>query len=145
REALGNGDASESFQSFTAKSSPVTFLAAPTRTGVESTLELRVDGVRWPRRDTLLDLGPGERGYTTSRNDDGETTVVFGDGKRGARLPTGVENVTAVYRSGIGEPGNVDARRISLLASRPLGVKEVINPKRASGGADAESRDQARR
>jgi predicted phage baseplate assembly protein len=31
------------------------------------------------------------------------------------------------------------------LATRPLGVKEVINPLRATGGADRESRDQARK
>ena len=35
--------------------------------------------------------------------------------------------------------------RSPLLTTRPLGVKEVINPLRASGGADRESRDQARK
>jgi predicted phage baseplate assembly protein len=71
-------------------------------------------------------------------------TVFFGDGRTGARLPTGRENVKAVYRSGIGKPGNVASGQISLLASRPLGVKEVINPLASSGGADPDSRDQAR-
>jgi predicted phage baseplate assembly protein len=70
--------------------------------------------------------------------------VQFGDGAHGARLPSGIENVTARYRNGIGLAGNVQARQISLLGTRPLGVKEVINPLRASGGADAETRDQAR-
>jgi len=31
------------------------------------------------------------------------------------------------------------------MATQPLGVKSVINPLRASGGADADTRDQARR
>jgi predicted phage baseplate assembly protein len=53
--------------------------------------------------------------------------------------------VRSVYRSGIGKGGNVRAEQISLLVTRPLGVKDVINPLRASGGADKESRDQARR
>ena len=35
--------------------------------------------------------------------------------------------------------------KISLLTTRTLGVKEVINPLRASGGADKENRDQARK
>ena len=35
-------------------------------------------------------------------DDDGRTTVQFGDGISGARLPTGVENVRAVYRKGSG-------------------------------------------
>jgi predicted phage baseplate assembly protein len=50
-----------------------------------------------------------------------------------------------VYRNGIGQPGNVQAKQISMLVSRPLGVKDVINPLRASGGADKEARDQARK
>jgi predicted phage baseplate assembly protein len=52
--------------------------------------------------------------------------------------------VKAVYRNGIGKSGNVKADKITLLSSRPPGVKEVTNPLRASGGADRESRDQAR-
>jgi len=52
--------------------------------------------------------------------------------------------VVARYRNGIGSPGNVAAGQVSLLASRPLGVKDVINPLPASGGADPETRDQAR-
>jgi predicted phage baseplate assembly protein len=60
-------------------------------------------------------------------------------------LPTGSENVKAVYRFGIGKPGNVNAEQIKLPLTRPLGVKDVINPNPASGGADRETRDQARR
>jgi predicted phage baseplate assembly protein len=52
--------------------------------------------------------------------------------------------VKAVYRNGIGKAGNVRPEQISLLLTRPLGVNGVINPLRASGGADKESRDQAR-
>ena len=83
--------------------------------------------------------------FITRTDDDGKTTVVFGNGQQGARLPTGQENVKATYRNGIGKPGNVKAGQISLLNTRPLGVKEVINPIRASGGADKETRDQARK
>ena len=50
-----------------------------------------------------------------------------------------------MYRTGIGKPGNAKAEQISLLVTRPLGAKSVINPLAASGGADRESRDQARR
>lgn len=144
-EVLGAGDAARSFQHFTLAQAPLTHVSAPTPSGIASTLEVRVERVRWPERDTLLHLGPSERGYTTRADDEGATTIVFGDGRRGARLPTGSDNVTAVYRSGIGTPGNVDAARVTLLATRPLGVVEVTNPQRASGGADPETRDQARR
>jgi predicted phage baseplate assembly protein len=52
--------------------------------------------------------------------------------------------VKAVYRTGIGQPGNVKAKQISLLVTRPLGLKAVTNPNAATGGADRESRDSAR-
>jgi predicted phage baseplate assembly protein len=70
---------------------------------------------------------------------------VFGDGREGSRLPTGTLNVTATYRSGLGRAGNVRAGQIQQLVTRPLGVKEVVNPLRATGGADPETRDQTRR
>ena len=59
--------------------------------------------------------------------------------------PTGTSNVKAVYRGGTGQAGNVDPQQISQLATQPLGVKGVINPLRAAGGADGDTRDQARR
>ena len=145
QEVLGSGAGSQPFQRFTLKQSPLTHLAAPTPSGVESTLDVRVDQVVWPQRESLVHLGPTDRGYVITTDDDGKTSVTFGDGAHGARLPTGVENVRAVYRTGIGSGGNVEGGQISVLATRPLGVKDVINPRRASGGVDPESRDQARR
>jgi predicted phage baseplate assembly protein len=144
-EALGSGDGSKALQTFALRQSPLTYLAAPTPAGAESTLDLRVNDVRWHVADNLAALGPTDHRYITRTDDDGKTSVVFGNGRHGARLPTGVENVKAVYRTGIGKPGNVGAKQISLLATKPLGVKSVINPLPASGGADRESITQARR
>src|SRR5262249_54092047 len=87
---------------------------------------------------------PKDRNFITKTSDDSQTTVIFGNGKEGARLPTGIENITSVYRNGIGRPGNVKAEQISMLQTRPLGVKSVINPLAASGGADKESHALAR-
>ena len=61
------------------------------------------------------------------------------------RLPTGPDNVRAAYRTGIGRGANVRAGQIATAISRPLGIRDVVNPLRASGGADPESRDDARR
>jgi predicted phage baseplate assembly protein len=143
-ETLGSGDGSQALQSFTLKQPPLTFVPAPTPAGVDSTLKVYVNDVQWHEADTLAGLTPKDRQFITKTDDDAKTTVIFGNGQEGARLPTGLENVKSVYRNGIGKPGNVVAEQISLLQSRPLGVKSVINPLRASGGADKESRDQAR-
>lgn len=145
RETLGGGDGAKALQTFTLKQSPLTYLAAPTAVGAESTLQVFINDVRWHEHSSVVDLSPTDRAFTTKSDDGGKTTVTFGNGREGARLPTGLDGVKAVYRNGIGKPGNVRAGQLSQLSTRPLGVKEVINPLRASGGADRETRDQARR
>jgi len=143
-EVLGSGDGSKPLQQFTLRQPPLTFVSAATPAGVDSTLQVRVNDVLWHETDSFAALLPTDRKFITKTDDDGKTTVIFGTGQRGARLPTGQENVKAVYRNGIGKPGNVKAGQISLLVDRPPAVKAVTNPLRASGGADKESRDQAR-
>lgn len=144
-EVLGSGDGSRPTQEFALKQKPLTYLAAPTPAGSASTLEVRVNGLRWHEADSLASLGPNEHRFVTQTDNTDQTSIIFGNGKQGARLPTGIENVTAVYRAGIGRPGNVRAEQISSVLTKPLGVKGVINPLAASGGADREDRDQARR
>lgn len=144
-EVLGSGDAAKFLQSFTLKQPPLTYVSAPTPSGIESTLRVRVNDILWHEADSLAGLTPTDRSYLVRIDDGGQTTVVFGNGERGARLPTGPENVRANYRSGIGKGGNVKAGQLSQLGTRPHGVKDVINPLPATGGADRESRDQARR
>ena len=144
-EVLGSGDASQPLQSFTLRQPPLTFVSAPTVSGTDTTLKVRVNDILWRETESLAELGPKDRRYLTRTNDEGKTQVIFGNGEKGARPATGIENITAVYRNGIGRAGNVRAEQITLLATKPLGVKEVINPLAATGGADKEDRDTARR
>jgi predicted phage baseplate assembly protein len=144
REVLGSGDAAQAFQKFLLKQAPLTYVSAPTPAGIASTLQLRVNDVLWNEAPTLYRRPPAERIYVTRRSDEGKTTAQFGDGVTGARLPTGIENVTATYRVGLGLGGLVNANQISLLLTRSLGLKEVTNPLPATGAADAETRDEAR-
>jgi hypothetical protein len=143
-EVLGSGDGSKKLQSFELRQPPLTYLAAPNPSGIESTLEVRVNSLSWHEAPNLFVLSPNDRKYITKIDDDGKTTVIYGDGEHGARLPTGSENITAVYRQGLGKDGNVKAGQIKLPLTKPLGVKSVINPNYASGGVDKETRDQAR-
>ncbi|MBB4634907.1 putative baseplate assembly protein [Longimicrobium terrae] len=144
RERLGGGDAGLEYQRFLLKQAPVTYVPRPTAAGAETTLEVRVNGLLWREVPTLHGQGPRDRVYVTRRREAGETVVQFGDGRSGARLPTGRENVDAVYRKGIGRDGNVRARQLSQLLTRPLGVRAVDNPLPASGGVDPETMDAAR-
>ncbi len=143
-EVLGSGNASQAFQTFALRQSPLTYTSAANIAGIDSTLHVRVNDVLWHEADNLAAQTAQDRSYITQTNDQQITSIMFGDGLNGARLPTGSENVRVVYRTGIGKAGNVAANQISLLATRPLGVKSVINPLPATGGADREDRDQAR-
>ena len=143
-EILGSGNASQILQEFSLSKSPLTRRSAPTPSGTDSTLVVRVNGIEWHEKESLAEMSAGSRTFFTEEDHDGVTSVTFGDGVHGSRVPTGPSNIKAVYRSGIGAPGNVAAGKISQLASRPLGVKEVINPLPANGGADADTLEQAR-
>jgi predicted phage baseplate assembly protein len=143
-EILGSGDGGSALQKFTLKASPLTYVSVPTQAGVQSTLQITVNGLSWTESASFDSLGPHDRGYITQTDNKGMTSVIFGDGVHGARLPTGVENVAATYRVGIGRLGNVDAGQLTLLASKPLGVRSVTNPLPASGGADPEDVNQGR-
>lgn len=145
-QVLGSGDGSKAWQRFMLAQSPLTHVASETPSGTTSTLQVRVNDVLWHEGDAVTELDPRDHGYITSTDDDARTAVMTGDGDRyGARLPTGVENVRAVYRVGVGKAGNLKAGQLSQPISRPLGLKAVINPLPATGGADSDSRGQARR
>jgi predicted phage baseplate assembly protein len=92
----------------------------------------------------LVHSSADDRHYMTYVDEDRRTRLVFGDGRRGARLPTGAENVVATYRYGAGREGQVAANSLTLLQRQPLGITAVTNPAPALGGADAESMDTAR-
>lgn len=144
-EVLGSGDGAKPLQTFDLKQKPLTFVSATNPAGVESTLKVFVNNVEWHETDSLVGLEAYDRRFISRTDNEDKTSVVFGNGRQGSRLPTGIENIRAEYRNGIGRTGNVRAEQISLLLTKPLGVKEVINPLRASGGADKETRDQARK
>jgi hypothetical protein len=142
-EVLGDGSG-KADQRFMLRKPPLTYVQAPTVTGAASTLELRVDGVRWYEAPTLHELGPTDERFVVRHDDDDGTSILFGDGRRGARPPAGQENVRARYRSGIGSPGLIEAGGLSLLQTRPPGIREVLNPVPALGAEDPESLDDAR-
>jgi predicted phage baseplate assembly protein len=144
-EVLGAGNAARPFQQFTLKQPPLTHVRAPGATaGTASTLEVRVNDLRWEEVPSFHGRAPAEHVYTTRLDDEGHTVVQFGDGVHGARLPTGVENVRAAYRRGIGLGGNLDPGQLTTLLTKPLGIKEAINPIASTGGDDPEPRDAAR-
>lgn len=145
KEVLGNGDASKAYQRFILKQPPLTYISAGTPSGAESTLKVRVNDILWKEVDSFPDHTPYEKIYLTQLDDEGKTTLIFGDGINGSRLPTGQNNVRAEYRREMGVGGLVKAYQLSQLITRPLGVKEVSNPLAATGAADRENIKDAKK
>jgi len=144
-QILGSGDAAQPFQQFELKQVPLTYRAAANESGAASELTLRIGEIAWHERVTLYGAAATDHAFTLDVDEQGRNLVKFGDGASGARLPSGLNNVRATYRKGIGVAGNVRAETLSQLLSRPLGLKGVSNPLAAEGGNDPEPADAARR
>lgn len=143
-EVLGSGDATQPNQKFALKRPPLTYISARTPSGGKSQLTVRVNNIAWEEVPSLFGQAPDAQCYTIRIDDDAKATIIFGDGINGARLPTGQENVRAVYRTGIGPEGEVAADKLKILMTRPLGVRGVTNPLPASGAEAPEELAQAR-
>ena len=144
-QILGAGDASRPFQRFELQRLPLTHRSAANASGAARELSVRVGVVEWLETPALFGAAAAERAYALSVDAQGKVWVVFGDGVHGARLPSGVNNVRARYRQGLGTEGNVGADQLTQLMSRPLGLKSVSNPLAAQGGTAPEAAGQARR
>jgi predicted phage baseplate assembly protein len=93
----------------------------------------------------MFGAGTAEQAYTLETDAADRLWVRFGDGVRGARAPSGQNNLVATYRKGLGAAGNVRGDTLTQLSSRPLGLKGVANPKAALGGTEPETEATARR
>jgi hypothetical protein len=143
-EVLGDGDGGRAFQSFVPSKAPVT--RRPSALDVRGTaaLDVLVDGVRWSEVESLYGVAPAARVYTLRSEEDGKVRIGFGDGRTGARLPSGRGNVVARYRKGLGLAGLVKAGQLNILLTRPPGLREAINPAPAEAAADPEPLAMAR-
>jgi hypothetical protein len=138
REVLGSGDASQNSQAFKLAKKPLTYVAAPgTDSGVASTLRVWVDGLLWTEVPTLYGQPATAQVYAVRQGDDDASIVTFGDGIRGSRLTTGAGNVVASYRFGSGAAAP-PAGSISQISKPVPGLKGMVGPLAAVGGADSE-------
>jgi len=143
-EILGSGDATNAALQFQLKQSPLTYTAAATAAGSQSTLQVRVNNLLWTEVPNFLSSAPSNRVYATRPNSGAGPTVQFGDGIQGSRTPSGTSNIQALYRKGIGVAGMVAAGQLTQPLDRPQGLQNVTNPSPATGGADPATPASAR-
>ncbi|MES2717459.1 MAG: hypothetical protein V4795_16965 [Pseudomonadota bacterium] len=142
---LGNGDARQVWQTFALPKAPLThFLSADGVPAHSPALEVWVGGRLWTRVDAFYGHAGDATIYVVREDAEGRSHVQFGDGQTGARLPSGLQNVRAVYRSGVGAAGAMQAGATPTAGERPPGLGPLSLSGIVSGGAQPEAADKAR-
>jgi hypothetical protein len=143
--SLGNGDARQVFQTFKIPKAPLTYLLDPTATPSHvPELALFVNGREWTRVDSFFGRGGTDEVYIVREDAKGESYVQFGDGEMGVRLPSGINNVVARYRTGKGALGPSKQGSKPSAGTRLEGLDKVAFAGEATGGAEPEVGEKAR-
>jgi len=146
REAvLGNGDSRQKFQTFKLPKAPLTYHNLPGETPPEvPELQIYVSNRLWQRVPSFFNHQPDEEIYIVREDANGESWVQFGDGKTGKQLPSGIKNVVAKYRTGIGAYGALKPETKVQASGRLDKLDKIYLPGIVTGGAEPESGDNAR-
>jgi predicted phage baseplate assembly protein len=147
-EVLGSGDATiTTGQEFVLQKSPLTYLQSADSTsgsGYKSTLQVWVDGVEWYEVPSFYGQVADAHIFVTREDEKNMTHVQFGGGVNGARIPTGLNNVVATYRYGSGAE-SPDPGSLAVILKPWPGLKAIVNPVAAGGGADPDPPQQIKK
>ena len=144
-KVLGNGDARQTFQTFRLPKAPLTYRLSPGATPPQRPdLAVRVGGRLWLTVPSLFGQAAAAEVYITREDETGDSYIQFGDGVTGARLPSGVGNVTARFRTGIGANGPIAAGKTPALGSSIDRLEKAHLPGVVSGGGAPEETETAR-
>ncbi len=142
---LGNGDNRQTFQSFKLPKNPLTYHIAANEVPPEAPeLQIYVNNLLWTRVSSFFNRNPKEEIYIVREDAKGDSWVQFGDGKTGKRLPSGLKNVVAKYRSGVGAYGPPKPETTVQAGTRLSNLKKIQLPGIVTGGDGPESGDVAR-
>jgi len=142
---IGSGDETLVFQNFKLPKAPLTYHLVSENTPSETPeVEIYVNGRQWARVDSLFGRGPEDKVYIVREDDTGNSWVQFGDGKTGSRLTSGSNNVTAVFRVGVGAYGPLKDEAKVQASAKLKNLDQIGMPGDATGGAAAESGENAR-
>lgn len=142
---LGNGDGREAFQTFKLPKSPLTYHVKAGSTPPETPeLEIQVGGRRWSQVASFHGRGGKEEIYVVREDANGDSWAQFGDGDSGARLPSGLGNVVARYRTGYGAHGPLREDTSVQAGGRLDRLDKIRLLGLATGGDEPEGADNAR-
>jgi hypothetical protein len=142
---LGNGDSRQKFQTFKLPKSPLTYhnFAGISPPEVPE-LQIYVDNRLWKQVPVFFGHKQDEAIYIVREDAEGDSWVQFGNGKTGRRLPSGLKNVVAKYRTGVGAYGALVKDTTVQAGDQLKRLDEIYMPIPSSGGDDPESGENAR-
>ncbi|QAA81842.1 hypothetical protein EI546_08975 [Aequorivita sp. H23M31] len=146
-EKMGSGNASTPNQTFKLKKKPLSYYPSATvgnDQSVKNTLTIYVNGILWKEVNSFFGRNENDQVYIVRQNDEGESVVTFGDGIRGQRVPTGIDNIVCNYRFGA-EAASPPAGSVSQISKPVKGLRSVKNILPAFGGAGPEEAEEMRK
>lgn len=142
---IGNGDNRLVFQTFKLSKTPLTYLISKSDTPPEvPELEIYVNDRLWKRVASFFGRGPDEEIYIVREDAENNSWVQFGDGITGARLPSGIKNVVAKYRTGTGAFGELKPQTKVQAGKKLDNLDKIQMPDTAAGGSEPEDGENAR-
>jgi predicted phage baseplate assembly protein len=110
---------------------------------VNGSEEVSVDGVVWTRAKNFLTSIATDRHYTVELGENDRATIVFGDGVNGKIPPLGVGNISAAYRYGANDNGNVGANTVTVDKTGLTFINKIWNPRQGNGWGEAQGASAA--
>jgi predicted phage baseplate assembly protein len=142
---LGHGDNRLTFQTFAIPKTPLTYLLDAQQTPAQQPeLDLYVDHIRWTQVNSFFAVAGDDQVYVLREDNEGNSYVQFGDGKTGSRLPSGQNNVVALYRTGIAASGLLEKDKKPSATGKLPSLEKVYLNGEVVGGDEEEGGDNAR-
>lgn len=105
---------------------------------ISETDTVTVEGEAWTRVDNFLASKPTDKHYRVELGENDVAKFIFGDGVTGKVPPVGVGNISATYRYGGENDGNVGANTIVSDKSGLTYINRLWNPRPAVGWEEAQ-------
>lgn len=105
---------------------------------IVGTMTVTVDGEAWVEVDNFFSSTASDKHYVVELGANDRATIVFGSGTQGKIPPIGINNISAEYRFGADNDGNVGPKTITVDKTGLSFVDSLFNPRQASGWKEAE-------
>lgn len=98
----------------------------------------------WEKVSNFIDSDSESKNFIVEVNESDDVKIEFGSGKTGAIPPIYDNGISANYRVGGGEEGNVALEMITEMPQKPSVIVETFNVKQVQIGRDKEDLEEAK-